>query len=760
LYPTSADPTQGTFIEQQVKGLRQAGAEIEVLHLDRRAAGSRVYARTAELTSEAVRCFRPDVVHAMYGGILADRVTASVPDLPKVVSFCGSDLLGDAVNGWHRRLVGALGILASQRAARRADAIIVKSAGLGNALAADVDRGKVTILSNGIDTDRFRPLDRAECRRQLGWPAGGFQILFSNGLGGRRKRLDLAMAAVEALKALGVPAELRIIPGVPHDQVPIWLNAADAVLLTSAYEGSPNMVKEALACDRPVVSVDVGDVKERLEGVTGCHVADADPESLARALAQVHSDRPAVDGRRAIRRLTLEHVSGELISIYRRVLAQRTAQAECAAPFRNWLILSQYYAPEPGAPQIRLRAMSRELVRNGCRLRVLTALPNYPNGRILPAYRGKLTAREIIDGVPVDRLPLYPAAGRQPLRRILCYVSFSAAALLRLPFIRKPDVIFVEAQPITLALAALMAKFCRRIPFIYNTPDLQVEIAGDKRWISMDSLVRMAARLEVFLMRQAVCVSTVTEGFIDHFAESRGIERSHITFLPNGADTESLRPMEPDRAYAERLGVAGKVVFTYAGTHAPYQGLELILDAAEHLRDREDIVILMVGRGPLREPLRTQAAERGLRNVVFGDSPFEEMSRLMSITRASLATIAEMNAAPKMRLSKVVPPLACGVPVIYVGEGEWSSMLRDKRCGRVVESRSAAEFATVIRELADQPDLCSEMGRNGREFVETELSWRVIVDRWIAELRRLPRFHPPGRPAGIAAAAGYAETPR
>jgi glycosyltransferase involved in cell wall biosynthesis len=405
-----------------------------------------------------------------------------------------------------------------------------------------------------------------------------------------------------------------------------------------------------------------------------------------------------------------------------------------AAPFSRWLIVTQYYPPEPGAPQIRLPALARELQRCGCAVEVLTAVPNYPFGKIAEGYRGRLVVREIYDGVPVERLWLYPATGRKPIARLLCYLTFTLGAMARIVHFR-PDVVFVEAQPITLALAGLLLKALRGTPFIYNTPDLQVEIADDKRWIGLKALVKGAAKLEGILMKQALCVSTVTEAFIEHFAANRGVPKSRITFLPNGAHIEVLRPMPPDAEYARTLGVGGKTVFTYAGTHAPYHGLEIILEAAERLRDREDIVLLMVGNGPIRKDLEIKAAQRNLSNLIFRDAPFAEMPKLMSITCAAIATISDMEAATKMRLSKVVPPISCGRPVIYVGKGESARLLREHHCGAVVESGCADDFAATIRRLADSPETCRLMGENGRKLAETEFSWRLIISRWMEQLR-------------------------
>jgi colanic acid biosynthesis glycosyl transferase WcaI len=415
-------------------------------------------------------------------------------------------------------------------------------------------------------------------------------------------------------------------------------------------------------------------------------------------------------------------------------MPERARDPAGSPPFRRWLILTQYYHPEPGAPQVRLRALSRELVRHGCEVEVLTAMPNYPQGRIWPEYRRRLFATDTVDGVPVHRQWLYAAAGKRSLSRLLCYLSYSAGAALRVPFWQKPDVVFVEAQPITMAIAAHLGKVFRQVPYIYNTPDLQVEIAGDAGWIRTRGLVRAASSLERYLMRQAFCVSTVSHAFIEHFAAVHGISRSRISFLPNGADVDALRPLPPDTLYARELGVAGKIVFTYAGTHAPYQGLEIILEAAERLQDRADIVFLLVGNGPIREQLQRRASGLHLGNVLFRDSPFSEMPRLMSFTRAAIATLSDLPVASKMRLSKVIPPLACGVPVIYVGAGESAGILERNRCGRVVEQRSAERFAAVVRELADAPAQCREMGLRGRALAEADFSWKVIVDRWLAQL--------------------------
>ena len=412
-------------------------------------------------------------------------------------------------------------------------------------------------------------------------------------------------------------------------------------------------------------------------------------------------------------------------------------------PFRTVLILTQYYHPEPGAPQIRLRAMARELRGLGVDVRVLTGMPNYPLGHMFPGYQYKLTCREEVDGVPVRRIWLYPAAGRGSVRRLVNYLSFTLTAGLAILFTRRVDLVFVEAQPVTLALPAWLLKTLRGIPYVYNTPDLQIEIAEQAQWIGLRALIRMAATLESFLMRQALTVTTVTHAFLDHFVEHRGVPKARMSFLPNGADTEMLRPMPRDELYAEQMGVSGRTVFTYAGTHAHYQGLEVIIETAKRLRNREDIVILMVGKGPMRPRLKEMAQQAGLNNVVFQDSPFDEMNRLMSITYASLVVLRDMPAASKMRLSKAIPPLACGVPVIYAGHGETPAILRHEGCGIHVPPENPELLANAIVTLADSPEIRARMSPLARQLAEREFSWRKIVRDWTRQVQQIIRGESP-----------------
>ncbi len=306
----------GTFVEQQVVGLKRGGLEVDLMVVNRPEKGMISYFTMGAALRESIGRFKPDVVHVMYGGVLAERVTSIVTKIPVVVSFCGSDLLGERLSGILRRVISECGVLASHIAAERAVGIIVKSRNLEEVLPASINRSKVRIIPNGINLERFNPLDRVDCRKKLGWSLSKFHVLFPANAGDPVKRPLLAQAAIEAANRLGLNAEMHQLRGVPHEEVSIWLNGSDVVLLTSLHEGSPNIIKEALACDVPVVSVDVGDVRERISGIEGCHIALPDPHDLGEKLHLVRARGRRIAGRERMQQISLEQTSLKLRSFY------------------------------------------------------------------------------------------------------------------------------------------------------------------------------------------------------------------------------------------------------------------------------------------------------------------------------------------------------------------------------------------------------------------------------------------------------------
>ena len=241
-----------------------------------------------------------DLIHANYG--LTAPAALAQPNLPVVLSLWGSDLMGT---------YGSV----SEFCANHCDAVIVMSEEMARELDCDC-----YVIPHGIDLDQFGPIPQREAQAEMGWDPDAHHVLFPYPKGREVKNYPRAERVVEMVRErMDRPVELQIASGIPHDLMPKLFNAADVLLLTSKREGSPNTVKEAMACNLPVVSTDVGDVRGRLEDVSHSHVATSD-ERLADAVEDVLRAGERSDGREAIRPLSTERMGERIQNVYEDVL--------------------------------------------------------------------------------------------------------------------------------------------------------------------------------------------------------------------------------------------------------------------------------------------------------------------------------------------------------------------------------------------------------------------------------------------------------
>ena len=303
-----------TFIVRQAEFLRAAGVDLDVFHFKGgRNPGN--YLRAWWGIRGRLRGSHYDLVHAQFG----QSALAVLPTrLPLVVTFRGDDLQGILADNGRITVAGRLLRAISRMVARRADAVIVVSEHMKQ----DLGRGTAaSVIPSGLDLSLFRPLPREEARQRAGIAPEERVVLFVGKPTQARKRLALAQEAVEVLSR-SLPARLLVGYGLPHTEIPWLMSAADVLLFTSRQEGSPNVVKEALACNLPVVSVAVGDVPTRLSGIDGCEVAsDDEPATLAACLERVLRRGQRIRGRQAVASLDENLLTQRVLGIYRSVAA-------------------------------------------------------------------------------------------------------------------------------------------------------------------------------------------------------------------------------------------------------------------------------------------------------------------------------------------------------------------------------------------------------------------------------------------------------
>lgn len=400
-------------------------------------------------------------------------------------------------------------------------------------------------------------------------------------------------------------------------------------------------------------------------------------------------------------------------------------------------ILTQYYPPEIGAPQLRLSALAQEAARLGHHVDVITALPSYPEGRIRDGFRRRLWVREHRHSVTVLHLPVFPAVGGGT-KRMANYGSFSLSALAALAAIRPPDVLFVESPPLTLGPTAWLLSRIWRCPFVFNVADLWPDSIRELGAITSERTLSLLERLERWTYAKAAAVLAVTEGIRTRLVEVKHVPPSKVMFLPNGADTEMFRPGDRSRA-RKAFGLGDEPVMAYAGTIGMAQGFAVAIEAMGLVVKKRPATLLVAGGGAELETLKKLVAQRGLGHAVrfLGTIPVEDVAVLYQAADIGVVTLRDIALLEGARPSKMLPMMAAGLPIVFSGRGEGPDLLQQAGGGRSVPPEDPQALASMLIEMIDDPAQRAEQGRNAREFVVRSYSWPSIVGRFLDELATL-----------------------
>jgi glycosyltransferase involved in cell wall biosynthesis len=317
IYPTPERPAVGTFVRTQVESLGQAGVEVEVLHLHGRFRKWN-YAKVAFQLRRRLANDSIDLIHAHIG--FAGMVARTQWKVPIVITFHGSDLLGLINARGRQALFSPLVVAAGKLLARHVDAAIVQNGKMATLLG---NKPNVFVISCEIDLKTFQPTERSRARTFLGLDQNKKYLLFAANPQIAVKCFPLARAVAEELKRRDRSTELLVVYKEPQDRLALYMSACDALVLTSYQEGSPNIIKQALACNLPTVSTDVGDVRELIRDTKGCYVCDPDVETFVRRLQLILADRERTNGREKVQRLAGPFVARNIIRVYEQVLGKR-----------------------------------------------------------------------------------------------------------------------------------------------------------------------------------------------------------------------------------------------------------------------------------------------------------------------------------------------------------------------------------------------------------------------------------------------------
>jgi len=399
------------------------------------------------------------------------------------------------------------------------------------------------------------------------------------------------------------------------------------------------------------------------------------------------------------------------------------------------LLLTQYYPPEVGAAQNRLSALVRSCRRRGISVTVLTAMPNYPTGRVSDQYRTRWMIREIQDGVDVIRTWIWPRPGNGWLSRGLTYSSFALSSLVT-GWLHAPrtDLLIWETPPLVLGPTAYLLSRFKGARLVTNVSDLWPASLTALGVLREGFLLRILKNLEEFVYRKSAAISGQTE----HIATDirNRVPEVPVILWRNGVDARAFAHGDATTWRVRWHVPAGHFVVGYAGLFGISQGLEVICHAASQLCNIP-VTFVMVGHGPSKQGLIDLASRLGLTNFLWIPScPHEEMP---GIWRAFDCAVVCLRNLPLFRgavPSKMYEAMAAGVPIILGVKGEAAEVIRDSGAGITVEPENADQMANAIGTLHADPAGGRQMGENGRRAAHTLYDREAINGRYIDGLLR------------------------
>ena len=393
------------------------------------------------------------------------------------------------------------------------------------------------------------------------------------------------------------------------------------------------------------------------------------------------------------------------------------------------LILTQYFPPEVGAPQNRLFELAVRLKRIGVDVAVLTAMPNYPQMKIYDGYEGKDYLYEEIEGIPVHRASIYLPKSKSIIQRLLNYFSFVySSARVGTSKIGDVDVIMCESPPLFLGYSAMYLKRKKKAKLIFNVSDLWPESADKLGVVTNKRMLKLAYNLEAKLYRKSLLVTGQTQGICKSINER--FPKVKTYWLPNGVDASYYNPLTVTGNWRKENGFHDNdILFLYAGIIGLAQGLEIILSAAEKVKENSNIKFILLGSGPEKEKLQSIQKHKQLTNVYFFDAVSKtQMPQIVQACDVSVIPLRKLELFLGAIPSKIFENLAMEKPVILAVDGEARELFVNQgKCALYSEPENIEDLVRNVLLLANDSLLRKLLGEKGRVYVEQSFNRNTIA---------------------------------
>ena len=383
------------------------------------------------------------------------------------------------------------------------------------------------------------------------------------------------------------------------------------------------------------------------------------------------------------------------------------------------LLLTQWFDPEP---TIKGLVFARELLKQGFEVEVVTGFPNYPGGKLYPGYKMKWLQREIINGVQITRVPLFPNHDHSAIKRALNYVSFAVASLFYILFIaKKAHVLYAYHPPLTVGIIACIVRLFRRIPVVYDIQDIWPDSLRATGMLTNFLALRFLGMVCNWVYYRVDHIVVLSPGF-KLLLIARGVPEAKLSVVYNWANESSLEaPMVelpivfPSSAYFRIL---------FAGNMGKAQGLDTLLEAAELLMSQGSRVRwILLGGGVEVLHLKAEVARRKLSNLLFLPSvPIDNVANYFCSVEALVIHLLKDPLYEITIPSKTQTYMFFGKPLLMAMGGDAANLVKQSRCGLVVESQNPKALAQAAEQLAKtNPDVLAAMGQQAKAFYQQNL---------------------------------------
>ncbi len=396
------------------------------------------------------------------------------------------------------------------------------------------------------------------------------------------------------------------------------------------------------------------------------------------------------------------------------------------------LIYSYNYHPEPIGIAPLMTELAEGLVKKGHDVRVITAMPWYPNSEIAPEYEGKLYLTENINGVKIQRSFVWISRERSFKNRALFEISFVILSFFQALNGSRPDVIFLTIPGLPVCVPAAILSWLYRTPIVLNLQDILPDAAVHVGLIRNPKMIRLFTWLENFAYKTARKISVISDGFTENLLEKK-VAKEKIVEIPNWVDINFIKPLEQENNYfRQENNLEGKFVVLYSGNIALTQPLEILIDAAVKLNHIDDLAIVIVSKQEALEKLERYCERKKVTNVIL--RPFQPRNKLPEmLAAANVGMVMQKSNVISFNMpSKIQVLLASGRAIIAsVPSNGTAARAVEKSCGGlVVPPEDPEALASAIEHLYKNPQLVKSLGERGREYAKKVYNFEFILDKY------------------------------